>query len=88
MASKKVREETPFDTFEYFKVDQNAWPHDPQVDKIVNDIINPKGRERVPGVAVAVRKNPHVVHLNCYGYANLETGVKITPDTVFDLGSL
>jgi CubicO group peptidase (beta-lactamase class C family) len=28
------------------------------------------------------------VHLNCYGYANIETGTKITPDTIFDLGSL
>jgi len=88
MASKKVRRDPPLDFFEYFRVDQNAWPVDPQVDKIVNDIINPKGRERVPGVAVAVRKNQHVVHLNCYGYANLETGARITPDTVFDLGSL
>jgi CubicO group peptidase (beta-lactamase class C family) len=37
---------------------------------------------------VAVRWNKKIVHLNCYGYANLETGAKITPDTVFDLGSL
>jgi CubicO group peptidase (beta-lactamase class C family) len=69
-------------------VNQNAWPHEPQIDKIVNDLINPENRDRVPGVAVAVRKNQHVVHLNCYGYANLETGAKITPDTIFDLGSL
>ena len=44
--------------------------------------------EPVPGVAVAVRSNKNIVHLNCYGYANLEEGVKIKPDTVFDLGSL
>jgi CubicO group peptidase (beta-lactamase class C family) len=42
----------------------------------------------VTGVAVAVRLNKNIVRLNCYGYANLETGAKITPDTVFDLGSL
>ena len=47
-----------------------------------------KDHERVPGVAVAVSWNKKIVHLNCYGYANLETGAKITPDTVFDLGSL
>jgi CubicO group peptidase (beta-lactamase class C family) len=47
-----------------------------------------KRRERVPGVAVAVRRNKKIVHLNCYGYANLETGAKIKPNTVFDLGSL
>ena len=26
--------------------------------------------------------------MNCYGYANLENGAKITLDTIFDLGSL
>jgi CubicO group peptidase (beta-lactamase class C family) len=88
MASKKVHRKNPTDTLDYFHVDQNAWANEPQIDKIVNNIINPEGRDRIPGVAVAVRKNQQVVHLNCYGYANLETGAKITPDTVFDLGSL
>jgi CubicO group peptidase (beta-lactamase class C family) len=65
-----------------------------QIDKIVNNYLDKlhdarlKDHERVPGVAVAVRWNKKIVHLNCYGYANLETGAKITPDTVFDLGSL
>jgi CubicO group peptidase (beta-lactamase class C family) len=88
MASRKVHKEKSVDTLDYFHVNQNAWPHEPQIDKIVNDLINPEDRDRVPGVAVAVRKNQQVVHLNCYGYANLETRAKITPDTVFDLGSL
>jgi CubicO group peptidase (beta-lactamase class C family) len=63
-------------------------PMSPKIDKIVNDLINPQNHDRVPGVAVAVRKNQQVVHLNCYEYANLEAGAKITPDTIFDLGSL
>lgn len=71
-------------------------PKLPQIDKIVNDYLKklydraPQDRDRgrVPGVAVAVRWDKNIVHLNCYGYANLETGAKITPDTVFDLGSL
>jgi CubicO group peptidase (beta-lactamase class C family) len=42
----------------------------------------------MPGLAVAVRANMQVVHLNCYGYADLETETRITPDTIFDLGSL
>jgi CubicO group peptidase (beta-lactamase class C family) len=88
MASKNAHSENSYDTFDYFKVNQNPWPNEPQIDKIVNDLINPEGRDRVPGVAVAVRKDQQVVHLNCYGYANLETGAKITPDTIFDLGSL
>jgi CubicO group peptidase (beta-lactamase class C family) len=88
MASRKVHRKTSRDILDYFNVNQNAWPHEPQFDKIVNDQINPHDRDRVPGVAVAVRKNQQVVHLNCYGYANLETGAKITPATIFDLGSL
>jgi len=86
MASKKVRREYPEEN--PLHVDLNAPPINPQIDKIVNDLTNPKGRDRVPGVAVVVRKDRKIVHLNCYGYANLETGTKIGLNTVFDLGSL
>ena len=88
MASRKLHREKSRDLFDYFNVNQNAWPHEPQIDEIVNEQINPEDRDRLPGVAVAVRKNQQLVHLNCYGYANLETGAKITPATIFDLGSL
>ena len=69
-------------------------PKQKRIDKIVNDYLNtlygfvPGPDDRVPGVAVAVRWKKRIVHMNCYGYANLETGAKITPDTIFDLGSL
>ena len=97
MAARKVHREKPEDGLDdLFNMDRNALPKDPRIDKIVNGYVyelgahltNPKGRHRVPGAAVAVRKGKKVVHLNCYGYANLETGAKITPDTIFDLGSL
>lgn len=82
MVSKKVQ-----------KRKRNVLPKLEQIDAIVNDYLDRlfarvKNREHVPGVAVAVRHNKEIVHLNCYGYANLETGAKITPNTVFDLGSL
>jgi CubicO group peptidase (beta-lactamase class C family) len=83
MASKKVH-----------KRKRNALPKLARIDTIVNNYLaklydaSLKDHDRVPGVAVAVRWNKKIVHLNCYGYANLETGAKITPDTVFDLGSL
>ncbi|MEP6921069.1 MAG: serine hydrolase domain-containing protein [bacterium] len=73
---------------------QNALPQLQKIDRVVNNYLDKlydfrlKDRERVPGVAVAVRWNKKIVHVNCYGYANLETGAKIAPDTVFDLGSL
>jgi len=69
-------------------------PRQARVDKIVNDyldkiVAHPRTEDDVlPGLAVAVRWNKRTVHMNCYGYANLETAQKITPETVFDLGSL
>ncbi len=80
----------------HLNLDRNALPNEPQIDTIVNEIIhelgarliNPDDRDRLPGFAVAVRSNRKLVHLNCYGYGNLETGEKITLDTIFDLGSL
>lgn len=71
-----------------------ALPKLARIDEIVINYLDQlcdgayKRRERVPGVAVAVRLNKKIIHLNCYGYANLETGAKIKPNTVFDLGSL
>jgi CubicO group peptidase (beta-lactamase class C family) len=97
MASRKVHRKKPEDGLDdLFNLDRTALPRDPRIDKIVNrymygvaaHLTNPEDRDRVPGAAVAVRKDKKVVHLNCYGYANLETGAKITPDTIFDLGSL
>jgi hypothetical protein len=57
---------------------RNVLPKLAQIDEIVNNYLDKlfaplKDRERVPGVAVAVRLNKQIVHLNCYGYANLET---------------
>ncbi len=83
MASKKVH-----------RGKRNLLPKLAKIDEIVINYLDNvcdgafKKGERVPGVAVAVRWKKKIVHLNCYGYANLETGAKITPNTVFDLGSL
>ena len=76
------------------KKKRDVLPNLPQIDEIVINYMDQlcdgafKRKELVPGVAVAVRSNKNIVHINCYGYANLETGQKIEPDTVFDLGSL
>jgi CubicO group peptidase (beta-lactamase class C family) len=78
------------------KLDRDALPNDSRVDRILDRYINVLGckashsedRERVPGAAVMVRRGNEIVHINCYGYANLGTGEKVTPDTLFDLGSL
>lgn len=87
MASKKVRKRKQRDLFEFFQVDPNYFVQQPEIDQIVFDVIKPD-RDLFPGLAVAVRVNMQVVHVNGYGYADLDTGARITPDTIFDLGSL
>src|ERR1044072_8188517 len=97
MASRKVnREEEEEHLFDDLDLDRNPPPKDPRVDELVNEQVHelgarlPNGQDgdRVPGSAVAGIQGKKLVHLNCYGYANLETGAKITPATIFELGSL
>jgi CubicO group peptidase (beta-lactamase class C family) len=45
-------------------------------------------RAKVPGVAVAVIRDGKPVKVQGYGYANLEHKILVTPDTVFQLGSV
>jgi CubicO group peptidase (beta-lactamase class C family) len=45
-------------------------------------------RKQIPGCAVMVRHEGKVVHCAGYGLANLEHGVKVTPETVFQSGSM
>jgi CubicO group peptidase (beta-lactamase class C family) len=86
---KKVRKITQFDL--------NALPNDERIDALMQAYLRrlrlslPKRRRatgRVPGAAVIVRKGNELIHLKGYGCANLETGELITPETVFDLGSV
>jgi CubicO group peptidase (beta-lactamase class C family) len=88
MAAKKAPKKYPEDHCNPLNVDLNAPPINPAIDKIVNDLANPQNRKRIPGLAVVVRQDNKIVHLNCYGYANLETDAKVRLDTIFDLGSL
>lgn len=41
----------------------------------------------VPGAAVVVVKDDQIVHLAAFGVTSVETGVPVTPDTLFRLGS-
>ena len=44
--------------------------------------------EREPACAVGVIKNNEFLHKAGYGMANMEHGIKITPDSVFRMGSI
>jgi CubicO group peptidase (beta-lactamase class C family) len=40
-----------------------------------------------PGCAVGILQDERILHMGCYGYANLEHEVLITPETKFDIAS-
>ncbi len=55
----------------------------------VDDLVRARMAERhVPGVAVAVIKNGKVVKTKGYGVASVEFNVPVTPETVFEIGSV
>lgn len=56
-----------------------------RVDSFVNSEL---GRQRIPGVAIAVIRNGEPVILRGYGEANVEHRVPVTPSTIFQSGSL
>ena len=45
-------------------------------------------RQKVPGVAVAIVRHGEPVKLEGYGFANVEHDVPVTPDTIFQSGSV
>ena len=65
MASSNDYGEKGDEVFDDLELDRNALPNDPRIDEIVNEHMNELGahltnsedRDRVPGVAVAVRKD-------------------------------
>ena len=56
-----------------------------RVSDFVNEYLKKK---QIPGCAVMVRRNGKVVLLRGYGIANLEHGLRVTPQTVFQSGSM
>lgn len=45
-------------------------------------------KQHIPGMAVAVVKNGKVVALRGYGYSDAENRVPVTPNTLFEIGSI
>lgn len=55
----------------------------PSIDALFEQVNQPGH----PGAAVAVLQGGEVTHLRCFGLANVEDGIAVTPQTVFRLGS-
>ena len=59
-----------------------------EIDRVIHQAIGPiMDKHQIPGMAVAVTAEgkPSLFH---YGVASKETGQKVTPDTLFEIGSL
>ena len=59
-----------------------------RADHLDEDIEREMARRHVPGMAVVVLKGGRIVRERAYGLANVEHGVKVTPATVFQSGSV
>lgn len=59
-------------------------PIHPGVDAIFADL----DRDDAPGAAVGVLLDGEVVHRSGYGIANMDHGIPITPQTIFDIASI
>lgn len=55
------------------------------VDKIVEAQM---AEHHVPGVALTIIQDGRRIRTSAYGFANLEWKVRVTPDTVFEIGSI
>lgn len=56
-----------------------------QVDDIVKSEM---AQQHIPGLALAVMKDGHIIRSGGYGLANIELNVPVTPRTVFKIGSV
>jgi len=59
-------------------------PANPAVDAIFADLSKPNS----PGCAIGIFRDGKIIYQKGYGLANLEQNVPITPQTVFDVGSI
>lgn len=58
-------------------------PRNPDVDAVFGDLVGMR-----PGAAVGVVMDGEVVHRAGYGIADMDHGIPITPETVFDIASI
>jgi CubicO group peptidase (beta-lactamase class C family) len=58
---------------------------DSRVDKFVQDSIR---EQRIPGLALAVMRDGQIIKAKGYGLSNIELNVPVTPQTIFQSGSV
>ena len=57
--------------------------------KKIDDFINAKMKgAEIPGISIAIVQRGNILYTNCYGLANLEHAVPVTPESPFKIASL
>ena len=68
---------------------QSASNPTPGIDQRVDAFVTAEiGRQKVPGIAIAIVKGGQVLKMAGFGEANVEHHVAVTPETIFQSGSL
>jgi CubicO group peptidase (beta-lactamase class C family) len=68
---------------------QNSGSTDGEISEKVDAYVNGEMRaERIPGLALAVVRDGKIVKAQGYGLANIELGVAVKPETIFQTGSV
>ena len=65
-----------------------AWSTDDTSQSVDEYIRAEMRREHMPGLALGVYRNGHIVKVQGYGFANLELNVPVKPETIFQSGSV
>lgn len=70
--------------FPFFSFGEKA-PINEAVDQI---ILNEMKKQNIPGFAAAIMVKGNVLHAKGYGYSDLQAKIKVTPQTLFGIGSV
>ncbi len=65
-----------------------AWSVTARADQVDEHLKEQMQRRRIPGLALAVVRDGRVIKTKGYGLANLELQTPVTPETVFEIGSI
>jgi len=65
-----------------------AFPASARADAIDDYISAEMGRQKVPGLSLAIMREGQAVRAQGYGFANLEHSVPVHPDTLFKTGAI
>lgn len=60
----------------------------PATEQLIDSLFRPWQKELCPGIQVLIRQNGRDIYEKCFGFANLEHRIPITPSTVFHVASI